>query len=253
MLRLGAVSLSLLVLLLVGSASAQDVEVPAPPTAPRTSADPTADALIEQGISLREQQRDEEAVSVFRRARALEDSARVRTQLGLALLASGDFVESYELLHEVLLSRDPWVEERRAAIESSFASASAHVGIVEISGGEPGAQVSVNGRVVGALPILHPVHALTGRTVIEVVLDGYHPATHEVTVEPGQTARLRVTLVPRAPESSTGGGSDDWILPVAIVGGVLVVAGVTTALAVALQPGYEHSDVGGIVMTLRLP
>jgi hypothetical protein len=60
--------------------------------------------------------------------------------------------------------------------------------------------------------------------------------------------------VPRAPEISTGsGGSDDWILPVAIVGGVLVVAGVTTALAVALQPGYEHSDVGGVVTTLRLP
>jgi hypothetical protein len=190
---------------------------------------------------------------VFRRARALEDSSRVRTQLGLALLASGDFVEAYELLRDALASGDPWVEQRRAAIESSFASAAEHVGIVEITGGAPGAEVSVNGRVVGAMPLTHVVHAVAGRAVIEVSLEGYHRATNEVLVEPGRTARLRVTLVRRAEESGGGGGSDDWILPVAIVGGVLVVAGVTTALAVALQPGYEHSDVGGVVMTLRLP
>jgi hypothetical protein len=211
---------------------------------------PSAEALIERGISLREQQRDDEAVEVFREARALEDSARVRTQLGLALLASGEFVEAYELLRDALSSQDPWVEERRAAIEGSFASAREHVGLVEIAGGEPGAEVSVNGRVVGAMPLSRPVHALAGRAVVEVSLAGYHRFTSEVTVVAGQPARLRVALVRRV-EEAPGGSSDDWILPVAIVGGVLVVGAVVTGVVVATLPSDSFPEVLGTAMTLE--
>lgn len=215
----------------------------------------TVEALIEHGVSLREQGHDEEAVVVFRQAREAEDSPRVRTQLGLALLASGEFVEAFELLSQALREPDAWVEARHDAIEASFLSASQHVGLLEITGGEPGAEVSVNGRVVGAFPLSHAIHTLVGRAVVEVALEGYHRFSTEVAVEPGQTARLRVALVPRAEDEPGGGGSsnDDWILPVAIIGGVLVIGGAVTAVAFALQPGYEHSDVGGVVMTLSWP
>jgi hypothetical protein len=219
----------------------------------------TVEALIDRGITLREQGRDAEAVEVFREARGVEDSPRTRTQLGLALLASGEFVEAYELLEGALASGDPWVEARREAIAGSFASAAEHVGVVEIVGGEPGAQVSINGRPVGALPLSGAVRALVGRAVVEATLEGFHTFAGEVTVERERTARLRIALVPRpfelsaTPSRGSDDGSDDWILPVAIVGGVLIVAGAITGIAIALQPGYEPSDVGGVVATLRWP
>jgi len=132
------VGVLLVVLTVVHGASAQDVGAP------------SAEALIAQGISLREQQRDDEAVEVFRQARALEDTARVRTQLGLALLASGEFVEAYELLSDALSSRDPWVGERRAAIEGPFGAAGGAVGHVKDGGPRPGA---------GAVVAVHPAAA----------------------------------------------------------------------------------------------
>jgi hypothetical protein len=128
------------------------------------------------------------------------------------------------------------------------------VGIVEITGGAPGAEVSVNGRVVGAMPITH-VRARGRRSRRDRGLArGLPPRDARGARRAGTHREVARDARSRARRSSGGGGgSDDWILPVAIVGGVLVVAGVTTALAVALQPGYEHSDVGGVVMTLRLP
>lgn len=235
----------LTVLTVAHGASAQDVGA-------QDAGAPSAEALIAQGISLREQQRDDEAVEVFRQARALEDTARVRTQLGLALLASGEFVEAYELLSDALSSRDPWVEERRAAIEGSFASASEHVGIVEISGGEPGAEVSVNGRVVGAMPLTRPVHALAGRAVVEVSLAGYHRFTSEVTVVAGQSARLRVALVARTDDPPGSASNDGWILPVVVVGGVLLLGGAVTGIVFATLPNEPAlPEVVGTATTLQ--
>ena len=226
------------------------LSLPNPAAAQGAGSERDVEALLERGISLREQQRDEEAVDVFRQALTIEDSPRVQTQLGLALLASGEFVEAYELLHTALLSRDQWVEERREAIEASFRSASGHVGIVEFTGGEPGAEVSLNGRSLGVLPLRQPAHALIGRAVVEARLDGYHPFSSEVTVTASATARLRIALVRRSEDPTSH--DSDWVLPLAIGGGVLVVGGIVTAVLVATLPGESLPDVLGTVTTLQV-
>ncbi len=211
------------------------------------------DALIEQGVQLREAGRDEEAAVVFRRARALEDSSRTRAQLGLALLAAGAFVEAYELLELVLAASDPWVEARRAALEASFASARAQVGTLELVGA-PGGLVRVNGIERGLAPVA-PVHVVAGRAVVEVSRDGFHTYIGEVMVEGGGRSRLRIDLIPQAATTPGGpggaSGEPDWLWPVVVTGGVLVIGAVVTGLAIGLQqPTFERSDVGGVVHTL---
>ncbi len=207
--------------------------------------------LVEEGVSLREQGRDEEAVGVFRRAYAIDDTPRIRAQLGLALLASGQFVEAYDTLEGALATEDPWIETHRAALWGSFESAGQHVGLVEVMGGEPGASVSVNGARVGQMPLPRAARAATGRAVIDVALEGYRPFSAEVVVQAGQTSRVRVELLPPLVEGSDPSRSD-WFVPLIIVGAVLVVGGVATGLAIGLQqPSYERSDVGGVVMTLQ--
>ncbi len=217
------------------------------------SAASEADALIEEGVQLREQGRDEDAVAVFRRARAIDDAPRARAQLGLALLATGVFVESYELLEAVLASDDPWVTDRRSALEASFASAAAHVGTLEITG-DQGGRLRVNGVDHGTLPLTRPLHVASGRAVVEVAREGFHTYVGEAAIEARAISRLRVELIALPASETTPAGGDDWIVPAVIVGSVLVVAGVVTGLAIGLQqPSYERGDVGGVVMTLTVP
>jgi len=212
------------------------------------------EVLIEHGVQLREAGRDEEAVVVFRRARGIEDSSRTRAQLGLALLAAGAFVEAYELLDLVLAASDPWVEDRRAALEASFAPVRAHVGTLGRLGGT-GGLVRVNGIERGLAPVA-PVHVVAGRAVVEVSRDGFHTFVGEIMVEGGGRSRLRIDLIPQ-PATTPGGvgasGEPPWLWPLVITGGVLVIGGVVTGLAIGLQqPTFERSDVGGVVHTLRV-
>jgi len=176
----------------------------------------------------------------------------MRAESCLALLASGAFDESYELLAAVLSSSDPWVEPRRPALEASFASASAHVGTLELVGGA-GGHVRINGVERGLLP-LEPMIVAAGRAVVEVSRDGYHTFAGEAAVEPGRRSRLRVDLVPLMPTTDgAAGGEPGWLWPVVITGGVLVIAGVATGLAIGLQqPTFERPDVGGVVHTLTV-
>jgi hypothetical protein len=127
------------------------------------------------------------------------------------------------------------------------------VGTVDIVGGEPGAQVEINGRIVGTMPLPEPVHALVGRALVQVSLAGFHRATSEVAVEPGRLARLHVTLVPRADEGAQGDATDDWVLPLAIGGGALVLGGVVVAIVLATLPTEPTlPDVLATVTTLEV-
>ena len=91
-------------------------------------------------------------------------------------------------------SLDPQ-EPRRRSRRRSRRSAR-HVGRVEIVGGEPGAQVTVNGQPVGLLPLADAVPVSAGPVEIEVRAAGFAPAVKTVNVAAGEYARVPFTLRP---------------------------------------------------------
>src|SRR5580704_12825575 len=99
-----AVGMALLVPLSPARARAQQ-------TPPSTdSATPNDEALIAEGIALREQGRDREALELFVRAAALAASPRATAQIGLAQQALGHWVEAEAGLRTALeQGTDPWI------------------------------------------------------------------------------------------------------------------------------------------------
>jgi hypothetical protein len=161
------------------------------------------DALIHHGIELRKQGNDREALQEMQRAYAIRRAPRAAAQLGFAEQALALWPDAEEHVHEALAATsDPWVRKNRTTIEAALATIRAHVGRIQIDGGEPGAQVTVNGRIVGSLPLRDSVPVNAGPVDVEVRAAGYAPALKTVNVPAGELMRVSFTLQPAAEASA---------------------------------------------------
>lgn len=218
----------------------------------------TPEALIDEGVTLREEGRDAEALERFQRAYELTSSGHALAQIALAEQALGRWTDAYDHLTAALASGDPWVEARRSPLEQSLARIDEHVGRLELVEGVEGAEVRVNGEVVGTLPLSGPVTVPVGTVVLEVRAAGHVPMQRTLQIRAGARARERIVLVPTGEEvastdaaspSVSGGsepaaaGSDDGLLGSAI--GAYAVAGVG-AVVMAAFGGLTIAEHGAL-------
>ncbi|MBP8273219.1 MAG: PEGA domain-containing protein, partial [Acidobacteria bacterium] len=114
--------------------------------------------------------------------------------------------------HTVVVSRPGFVSEtrkvpltRRApsttlsvrlSAERPAAARGASTGTINVDSRPKGAQVTIDGRALGATPLSAPGFA-PGTHSVRVELAGYKPVTTSVTVKAGETARVAVTLEQR--------------------------------------------------------
>ena len=196
------------------------------------------DPDIDQGLVLRQQQRDAEALVRFQRAWERTHSPRSSGLMGFAEIALGRWVDADTHLREALAHpADAWVTLSRGTLDAALQRVAGEVGALEVLGGVPGAEVVFHGAVVGRLPMLQPVTVLAETTTLEVRAAGHAPFRRNVTVSAGRVTRETVTL---APETAAHGGTPD-APPASNASGALRVAGITGAAlgGVAL--------VGGVV------
>ena len=217
-----------------------------------------ADAAISRGIRLRRQRDDAAALEEFQRAKDLSPSPRATAQVGLALQALGRWVEAEAQLEEAMSNaHDPWIISNRATLESSVGTIKNHLGSLEIVGLPAGAEVFVEQRRVGVLPLNKPVRATAGTVALEVRAPGYLPVTRNVSIAPGALSREMVRLTaqpveePRpeaievspppapvpavSPSATDTGPGTDWHRPAAWVAGsaaAALLAGGVVALVV---------------------
>lgn len=157
------------------------------------------DALIHRGIELRKQGNDRAALDEMQQAYAIKHAPRAAAQLGFTEQALGLWPEAEEHVHEALASTgDAWVRKNRTTIEAALATIREHVGRVQVDGGEPGAQVTVNGRAVGSMPLPDSVPVNAGPVDVEMRAAGYAPALKTVNVAAGELTRVSFTLQPAA-------------------------------------------------------
>src|SRR5437763_9941722 len=117
-----------------------------------------AEALIRQGVDLRGQKKDERALALFEKAYQVSRSPRTAGQLGLVEMALGYFVDAEKYLGEAVASPDhPWVAKNLPTLKAQLAAATAQIGDLYIAGEPAGAEVIVNGKSVGRLPLSGPV------------------------------------------------------------------------------------------------
>jgi hypothetical protein len=146
-----------------------------------------AEALIRQGVELRAQKKDERALPLFEKAYQLSRSPRAAGQLGLVELALGYFVDAEKYLGEAVASPDhPWVAKNLPTLKAQLATAKSQIGELYIVGEPNGADVLVNGKLVGKLPLPWPIRLDKGRADVRVQAGGYVSTTDTVTITGGK-------------------------------------------------------------------
>lgn len=166
--------------------------------APATAiAQSSEEALLERGADLREQGNDVDALAVFQQAYEQSRSPRALAQIGLAEQALGSWIEAEAHVASALEQRrDPWIRRHAPALRGALETIRAHLGTLELIGGVRGAEVTVNGGVVGALP-LAPTRVVAGSVVVTVTAPEHHPWSRTVVIRGGAVTREQVELVHR--------------------------------------------------------
>ena len=153
------------------------------------------EALIAKGNELRRAGTPGPALPYFRRAYELARTPRTTGQLGLAELAAGYPVEAEARLATALESpNDPGIVKYRQMLKDALTMARAQIGELSVQGAPPGAEVVVNGRVVGALPLPSPVKLPARTAEIVVRAPGHSERREMVPIAGGQRHALTVNL-----------------------------------------------------------
>jgi hypothetical protein len=182
--------LLLTTLLLAGPSFADDEAGPQPTTSEQ------ADGLIREGVALRKEGREAEALELFRRGYALEPTPRARGQMGLAAKSLRRYVEAEEWLVEALAAGDDaWVEESREALELALAIVQKQLASLVVLSNVEGAKLSVNGALVGTLPLERPVRLHAGAARLVASAPKYVSRSLEATLPAGELTELRLDLV----------------------------------------------------------
>nr|MBK7069462.1 PEGA domain-containing protein [Deltaproteobacteria bacterium] len=160
-----------------------------------TWAQTSLNAQISRGVALRRQGRDAAALEVFQSAWRSSRAPRALAQVALAEQALGRWVAAEAHLVEALAAaRDPWVRSRLAILQSALAEIRRHVGRLDVVGEPSGAEVVLDGAVVGQLPLSTMLRVPTGSLTFTVRSEGYFPVTRTVQVDGRYPLREPVRL-----------------------------------------------------------
>jgi hypothetical protein len=179
--------------------------------------------LNRRGIELRKSGNDAAARGVFQEMYDRFRSPRSAAQLGLAEQAVGRWEDAEAHVSEALRSpSDPWVAKHRAPLDQAIIAIRAHVARVEISGDPVGAEVLINGRSVGKLPLPRSITVPIGQVDVECRAPGHKTAVRTLSLgaadyqrvfirmekEAGEAAMRRAASVARADPSASGAEPD---------------------------------------------
>ena len=160
------------------------------------AAEPSADALIEQGLGLRREGKPEQALELFRQAHAIAPSPRTFGQMGLVETSLKRWVDGENHLSLSLANPDDrWVAKNRAFLDEALGSCRRHVGDLVVSG-PAGAEVFVAGQSVGTLPAVPALRLAEGTVTVSASAPGSKPFERTVTIRPGARSTLVIALAP---------------------------------------------------------
>lgn len=226
-----------------------------------------AEALISRGIELREQHKDDEALTVFKSALAKSPTPRARAQVALAEQALGLWVlAEADLANALSVPSDPWIAKNQAALEGALAIVRRHLGSLDVRGQE-GAEVVLDGVQLATLPLREPLRVEAGRRVLEIRAKGYYSTTRTLEVPAGGVARETVTLVVAPPDADPNGRPGDRVVAdpdpgrtQRVIGwtfaGTGVALGITGTVAILVRKGIVedyNNDCPGLGVAQSAP
>lgn len=228
-------------------------------TASPIAAQTSADALVDEGLSLREQGQDAEALSRFEAAYQIDQSPRTLAQIALAEMALTRWLDAERHLLEAMGTDHEWIVRNQVALNGALAGIREHIGRLQVEADQDDAVLFIDGEEAGRLPLSAPITRLPGEVTIEVRADGFRTETRTVTLAGGQVTREVVRLRPeddgQGPPDAQGssavfdddsGGGGGVSIPGVILlaggGAALVTGAVLLGVAFAQKASLEDPD-----------
>ncbi len=254
-----------LALALIGGVATPAIGLAAPAPGAAADAREGARRLLVEGAALYEQGEFAAALRKFEAAHAAFPSAKIFFNFGQAYRGLARHVDAIEAFDRFLAEAPEADEELRAAARRYLAELEPTVGALEVSAGTPGAELFVDGRRVGTLPLRRPVRLAPGPHQLSLEKAGHLPRATRVEVAPGSRVRVAGALTPvgRAAPSPAAGRALAAAGPAADAGAPLhrrwwvwtlvgaVAAGSVAAFAVTRRP--ESFSCGSCERTIPVP
>lgn len=174
-----------------GARKADDLVAEAPDTANAALAEAARNTFLE-GVRSYKKKRYQEALAAFLESYALSKSPTVLVNLGLTHLRLGNPAAAIRAFEQFLGEARGAPASVIARAEAGLVEAKSLVGHIAISAPE-GAELSVDGAVVGHAPLKQPVDVAPGRHEVSMNTAG-GTKTESIDVERGAT--LEIKLVP---------------------------------------------------------
>jgi hypothetical protein len=153
--------------------------------------------LIRRGGELRRKGLDSEALPLYQRAHELAGTPRTAAQLGLVETQLGYRLEAERHLGDALAARnEPWIERYRKVLEETLRKVRDGIGSLILEGSPAGADVLVNGRPRGQLPLASPLRVVAGPADVELRCSGYTPVSAKIVIRERDEHRLKLNLTP---------------------------------------------------------
>jgi hypothetical protein len=144
-----------------------------------------------------------EALAEFKRAYGIAPSFRILYNMGLSDVALGDALGAVEAYSSYLREGGERIPaERRATVEAEIARLSKQLAWLNVEADEPGAEVTVDGNLLGQTPFSRQLRLNTGRHTVAVRSADGTLKTQTVTLAMGQEQRLHFQARPAATSSS---------------------------------------------------
>lgn len=174
--------------LLLASAVSFAQDVPAPVGAPDNRAQ--AQAHFERGLALVDRQAWEPALAEFSRAMELYPSRTATQNAARCLRKLNRNGESLDLYDRLLHDSRELPPAMKAEVQGAVVELRKLTGTIEVDAGEPGATITLDGRLRGEHPLAAPLHVNPGSHVVLIYREGFVPFETSVTVAAGQSVRV---------------------------------------------------------------
>lgn len=209
-----------------------------------------AEEHFQQGVALHDEGDYRAALIEFTQAYSLAPTYHLLYNLGQESTALKEYVEAHRYFVQYLADGGDQIDEaRRTDVERKIVQLKKYLATIKLNVGITGAEVAIDGIVVGVSPLESAVDVSLGRRKIVVTREGYARWERTIDVAGGNAKTVDVELIslaamsePAAAESSTS--SAFWV-SAGTTGLLLAGTGVAAILTSKAKSDHE-ADVNTV-------
>jgi hypothetical protein len=184
----------------------------APAAAPTPEAIKEAAERYQRGLSIYAEGEYLLALVEFERAYQLAPNYRVLYNIGQVRIQLGRYAKALEALQEYLKQGGEEIaNDRREAVMNDLKMLGERTAKLRLTINEPGADISLDGVVVGTAPLAEPIVVDAGEHTVEVRKGGFYDKSSFVTVAGREEAEVKVDLVKMPPSAVVERHTDRYV------------------------------------------